>query len=359
MCSVQTNLLSAILAMSSKASSRQSTTEQLKHTRGLQKPNSNKSDLDSTSSHRSGTSASSSDESKSEVEPALKERRKRSIKKPMKSAGKLVTIPWCVLITSFWILDIGRNIIRLWEHSPNRIPSNIMIPTLAILTVGCSIQIVSDSVIARLTSLGFDHALSVEDNTLMQFVKPRELIDIFKHVIHIGTGLGYYLWVVSLLLALFAYFVSCFIKKSSHIPEGIQQLTTTSWLILVPLAVYLWYIVSEYQLVGPFLILLSMVILYQAFEFSLHRVTDINGQLLLQSFGITLVFLLTWKFLVWGDKNLSGQYPGLLGIPQPWTYVRMYIHSNVGDPSVFMSEPDEIMQSSSPVLSVTVSGASQ
>ncbi|XP_070543585.1 ceroid-lipofuscinosis neuronal protein 6-like isoform X3 [Ptychodera flava] len=310
----------------------------------------------------------------------------------MKSAGKLVTIPWCVLITSFWILDIGRNIIRvfipgqilyvdsvvladymhvlytiivpvciykLWEHSPNRIPSNIMIPTLAILTVGCSIQIVSDSVIARLTSLGFDHALSVEDNTLMQFVKPRELIDIFKHVIHIGTGLGYYLWVVSLLLALFAYFVSCFIKKSSHIPEGIQQLTTTSWLILVPLAVYLWYIVSEYQLVGPFLILLSMVILYQAFEFSLHRVTDINGQLLLQSFGITLVFLLTWKFLVWGDKNLSGQYPGLLGIPQPWTYVRMYIHSNVGDPSVFMSEPDEIMQSSSPVLSVTVSGASQ
>ncbi|XP_077988484.1 ceroid-lipofuscinosis neuronal protein 6 homolog [Glandiceps talaboti] len=352
------------------------------------------SEIDSTSGPGSGTSFSSSDESKSEKESVQRERKRKLTKKQVIPAGTFHTYIWVTLILAFWILDIGVHLLKiqfpielssfskatvvdwmyisysfvvpfcfykLWESSPSRISSTVMLPALVVLTIGACMQTVIGTVTRRLQAFGYDSEWSVGENSVMQFVKPTQLVDVFEMLITLGLNSGFHLWWISFLLTLLFYFFGCFIKKTSKLPEGIQQLRQTSWSMLPLFAVYFWYMVSQYQLLTPFLLTLFVMLVYQLFQQSLHRITDENGQFLLQSMGIAVVFLVTWKWLLCRDEALSELYPGIFGIPKPWTYVRMYIHNDIGHlRDVIRNEPMETTaEASSPILSVTIPTSNQ
>lgn len=52
---------------------------------------------------------------------------------------------------------------------------------------------------------------------------------------------------------------------------------------------------------------------------------DINGRFLLYSFALTLLLVLVWVIYLWNDEALRVKYPGLLYIPEPWSYYTLYL----------------------------------
>ena len=55
---------------------------------------------------------------------------------------------------------------------------------------------------------------------------------------------------------------------------------------------------------------------------------DSNGRFLLCSFGITLGLMALWVLYLWSDPVLRNKYPGLLYMPEPWSYYTLHIKNN-------------------------------
>ncbi|XP_002736842.2 ceroid-lipofuscinosis neuronal protein 6 homolog [Saccoglossus kowalevskii] len=346
-------------------------------------------DFDSASSPVSGTSPSSSDESKSEIE-IKKEKKKKSSKRSVLPAGIFHIELWVTLTVVFIVLDIGKHVVRiyfpsdwlpfgkihtadfmqisycitvpfcllkLWEKSPRRSTSTIIYIIVILNTVGSSISMISDCVTERLVSIGYDTNLPLGQNAAMKKIEPQKILTVLRLLSSFEKDIGQPLWQLTLFLIFFFYFMGCFIKRKHRIPEGIQQLSRQSWFVLPFFSLYMWYLIAEYQMLTSFLVLTFFMLFYQLFEQSQHRITDINGQFLLQSMGIAMVFLLSWKWLLWGDSALHEKYPGFTGIPQPLTWWNNMYSKNLV-PS--MDGIDELVEKiSSPILTVTVPGAPQ
>ena len=52
---------------------------------------------------------------------------------------------------------------------------------------------------------------------------------------------------------------------------------------------------------------------------------DINGLFLLGSFTGTMVLVVVWVTYLWNDPDLRKKYPGLLYVPEPWSYYSLHV----------------------------------
>lgn len=54
-------------------------------------------------------------------------------------------------------------------------------------------------------------------------------------------------------------------------------------------------------------------------------VLDNNGRWLLYRGLLTLVLVSVWVGYLWNDEQLRLKYPGILYIPEPWSYLSLYV----------------------------------
>lgn len=57
-------------------------------------------------------------------------------------------------------------------------------------------------------------------------------------------------------------------------------------------------------------------------------VLDSNGRFLLYTFVITLVLVIVWVVYLWNDAVLRKKYPGIIYVPEPWSYYTLHIKSS-------------------------------
>lgn len=52
---------------------------------------------------------------------------------------------------------------------------------------------------------------------------------------------------------------------------------------------------------------------------------DSNGRFLFYNFIITLGLVLVWVAYLWNDEVLRKKYPGIIYVPEPWSFYTLHI----------------------------------
>uniref|UniRef100_A0A673M5I9 Ceroid-lipofuscinosis neuronal protein 6 homolog n=1 Tax=Sinocyclocheilus rhinocerous TaxID=307959 RepID=A0A673M5I9_9TELE len=124
---------------------------------------------------------------------------------------------------------------------------------------------------------------------------------------------------VPFFLILFLYFTGCFTQVKD------EKMPYSGWLLLGPSAVYYWYLITEGQIfvlyVFTFFAMVATVMRQRRMGF----VLDSNGRFLFYNFIITLGLVLVWVAYLWNDKVLRKKYPGIIYVPEPWSFYTLHI----------------------------------
>ncbi|XP_062272467.1 ceroid-lipofuscinosis neuronal protein 6-like [Scomber scombrus] len=263
---------------------------------------------------------------------------------------------WFWLTLQNWILDFGRPIVmiilplewfplnrpsagdyfhmaynvitpflmlKLIERSPQALPRSAVYLCIITFVMGASIHLVGDSINHRLILSGYQLHLSVRENPIIKDLKPTSLIDSFELLYYYDEQLGHLMWYIPFFTILFIYFTGCFTNAKEQ-----KKLPVSGWLLLGPSALYYWYLVTEGQITELFLItflaMVVMVIHQQCKGLSL----DSNGLFLFCSFSVTVLLVALWVVYLWNDQVLREKYPGLIYVPEPWSYYTLHIKEN-------------------------------
>lgn len=54
-------------------------------------------------------------------------------------------------------------------------------------------------------------------------------------------------------------------------------------------------------------------------------VLDSNGLFLFYNFILTLVLVVVWVAYLWNDEVLRKKYPGVIYVPEPWSFYTLYL----------------------------------
>ncbi|XP_022603093.1 ceroid-lipofuscinosis neuronal protein 6 [Seriola dumerili] len=263
---------------------------------------------------------------------------------------------WFCLTLQNWVLDFGRPIVmiilplewfplnkpsagdyfhmaynvitpflmlKLIERSPSALPRSTVYLSIITFVMGASIHLVGDSINHRLILSGYQLHLSVRENPIIKDLKPASLIDSFELLYYYDEQLGHLMWYIPFFIILFIYFTGCFTEVEEQ-----KKMPVSGWLLLGPSALYYWYLVTEGQITELFLLtflaMVAMVIYQQCKGLS----PDSNGLFLFCSFSVTVLLVALWVGYLWNDPVLRNKYPGLIYVPEPWSYYTLHIKND-------------------------------
>lgn len=210
-------------------------------------------------------------------------------------------------------------LLKLIERSPTTLPRSAVYLSIITFVMGASIHLVGDSINHRLILSGYQLHLSVRENPIIKDLKPASLIDSFELLYYYDEHLGHSMWYIPFFLIIFLYFTGCFTQVKD------EKMTTSGWLLLGPSAVYYWYLITEGQIfvlyVFTFFAMVATVMRQRRMGF----VLDSNGRFLFYNFIITLGLVLVWVAYLWNDKVLRKKYPGIIYVPEPWSFYTLHI----------------------------------
>ncbi|CAL8381336.1 unnamed protein product [Arctogadus glacialis] len=260
---------------------------------------------------------------------------------------------WLWLTLENWILDFGRPIImivlplewfplnkpsagdyfhmaynvitpilllKLVERSPKVLSRSAVYLCIITLVMGASIHLVGDSINHRLLLSGYQLHLSVRENPIIKDLKPASLIDSFELLYYYDEQLGHLMWYIPYFLIFFLYFTGCFTQTKEQ-----NVIPLSGWLLLGPSALYYWYLVTEGQIFELFLLTFVAMVAVVMLQQRKGLRPDINGLFLLGSFTGTMVLVVVWVTYLWNDPDLRKKYPGLLYVPEPWSYYSLHV----------------------------------
>lgn len=192
---------------------------------------------------------------------------------------------------------------------------------LITLVMGASIHLVGDSINHRLSLIGYQYHLSLEDNPIMKELKPKELVKSFDLLYFYDEVLGHYMWYLPYFGCLMLYFQSCFKHEATQSvsEKKNNSINTVKFTIIESIlyrllillsASYYWYLVTEGQITPLFLFTIGFML----FSLMIHSNSklDQNGKFLLETFLLTLVFVSIWCYWLWDDKELRKKYTSVL-----------------------------------------------
>ncbi|XP_037547536.1 ceroid-lipofuscinosis neuronal protein 6a [Nematolebias whitei] len=263
---------------------------------------------------------------------------------------------WLCLTVQNWILDFGRPIamiifplewfplnkpsagdyfhmaynvlapflmLKLIERSPRAVSRTAVYLCIITFVMGASIHLVGDSVNHRLILSGYQLHLSVRENPIIKDLKPASLIDSFELLYYYDEHLGHSLWYIPFFIVLFIYFSGCFSDSDEQ-----KKLPVSGWLLLGPSALYYWYLVTEGQITEVFLLTFLAMVAMVMFQHHKGVGVDSNGRFLFYSFSVTVLLVILWVAYLWNDPVLRNKYPGLLYVPEPWSYYTLHIRKS-------------------------------
>ncbi|XP_063045145.1 ceroid-lipofuscinosis neuronal protein 6a [Engraulis encrasicolus] len=211
-------------------------------------------------------------------------------------------------------------LLKLIERSPTALPRSAVYISIITFVMGASIHLVGDSINHRLILSGYQLHLSVRENPIIKDLKPASLIDSFELLYYYDEHLGHLMWYIPFFIILFLYFTGCF----THVKEQ-KKMPLAGWILLGPSALYYWYLVTEGQIfilyVFTFFAMAATVIQQRQRGF----VLDSNGLFLFYNFILTLGLVAVWVAYLWNDQVLRKKYPGVIYVPEPWSFYTLYI----------------------------------
>ncbi|XP_065177861.1 ceroid-lipofuscinosis neuronal protein 6 homolog [Sycon ciliatum] len=259
---------------------------------------------------------------------------------------------WTLMTVQNWILDFGRPIamivfplewfplsmpsvgdyfhmaynvitpfclLQLLDLCPRRVPTTLRYLTVVFMVMGASIHLVGDSVNHRLIYSGYQFHLSVRDNPIMQKLEPQSLVDSFELLYFYDEHLGHLMWYIPFFLALVLFAWGSFVPSSA--PASQRHLPLSGHILLWPSALYYWYLVTEGQIFSAYIVSVLAIILIVLYrQLTSDQVLDCNGRFLLYTFLLTLAMIAGWVGYLWNDTVLRQKYPGLVYIPEPWSW---------------------------------------
>jgi ceroid-lipofuscinosis protein 6 len=108
--------------------------------------------------------------------------------------------------------------------------------------MGASIHLVGDSINHRLTLIGYQFHLSLEDNPIMKELKPQSLVKSFELLYFYDEVLGHYMWYLPYFACLMIYFTSCFFVGEKVATDSTSFIAKIMKKLLVLIsAAYYWY----------------------------------------------------------------------------------------------------------------------
>ncbi|XP_061616686.1 ceroid-lipofuscinosis neuronal protein 6 homolog isoform X1 [Phyllopteryx taeniolatus] len=259
---------------------------------------------------------------------------------------------WFCLTLQNWILDFGRPIVmiilplewfplnkpsagdyfhmaynvitpflmlRLIERSPRVLPPSAVYLCIITFVMGASIHLVGDSINHRLILSGYKLHLSVRENPIMRDLKPASLIDSFELLYYYDEHLGHLMWYIPFFIILFIYFTGCFTEPTE------QKIPVKGQLLLAPSALYYWYLVTEGQITELFLLTFFAMVAVVIYQRHHGLRPDCNGLFLFYSFSVTVLLVALWVVSLWNDPVLRKKYPGLIYVPEPWSYYLLHV----------------------------------
>ena len=152
-------------------------------------------------------------------------------------------------------------------------------------------------------------------------MKPATLVDTFELIYFYDEQLGHEMWYIPLYIAYTLYFSGCFVTPG--MPRG--HLGAGGWALVVLSAGFESYLVTEGQIFPLFLLTLVTMVIVLLWHWHEGEVMDSNGVFLLARGLLTLVTVVGWVWWLWDDPQLRAKYPDLLYVPEPWSYVSLYI----------------------------------
>ncbi|XP_037103165.1 ceroid-lipofuscinosis neuronal protein 6a [Syngnathus acus] len=263
---------------------------------------------------------------------------------------------WFCLTLQNWILDFGRPIVmimlplewfplnkpsagdyfhmaynvitpflmlRLIERSPRALPRSAVYLCIITFVMGASIHLVGDSINHRLVLSGYKLHLSVRENPIMRDLKPASLIDSFELLYFYDEHLGHLMWYIPFFIILFIYFTGCFTEPTEQ-----MKIPVTGRLLLVPSALYYWYLVTEGQITELFLLTFFAMVAMVIHQRHHGLRPDSNGLFLFYSFSVTVLLVALWVGYLWNDPVLRNKYPGFVYVPEPWSYYMLHIQKD-------------------------------
>lgn len=129
------------------------------------------------------------------------------------------------------------------------------------------------------------------------------------------------MWYLPLYFAYTLYFWGCFLPPTT----SQRSLGVSGWSLVLLAAGFESYLVTEGQIFPLFflsLVAMGMMLLWRWWE---GLVMDRNAVFLVGRGVVTLVMVGGWVWWLWGDAQLREKYPGWLYIPEPWSYISLYV----------------------------------
>lgn len=88
------------------------------------------------------------------------------------------------------------------------------------------------------------------------------------------------------------------------------------------------YLVTEGQITELFLLTFLAMVAIVIYQQHKGLSPDNNGLFLFCSFSVTLLLVAVWVVYLWNDPVLREKYPGLIYVPEPWSYYTLHIKKN-------------------------------
>uniref|UniRef100_A0AAV2KZW5 Uncharacterized protein n=1 Tax=Knipowitschia caucasica TaxID=637954 RepID=A0AAV2KZW5_KNICA len=256
---------------------------------------------------------------------------------------------WAVFLLQAWFLDLGRAVVMFLERSPRSFPDFLLHLGITAVAMGTTAHLVTDAVTLRLVAAGYNLHLSIRENKLMKDLTAPEMVDAFELLGYYGDTVGHVTWSLSFFLVLFLYFGGCFCHKKQQ-----QESSRWSWILVLPTALYIWFVVTERQTFVLFLFTCFAMVATVMRQRGRGLVTDSNGSfmilrssfftcsftfssmtqmevstaldLVLHSFFLALLLVVLWSTCWWRDSVLRRKHKGLLFVPQPRTICSLHLH---------------------------------
>uniref|UniRef100_A0A3B3VK97 CLN6 transmembrane ER protein a n=1 Tax=Poecilia latipinna TaxID=48699 RepID=A0A3B3VK97_9TELE len=148
-------------------------------------------------------------------------------------------------------------------------------------------------------------------------------IDSFELLYFYDEHLGHLMWYIPFFIIVLIYFSACFSDS-----EDQEKMPLSGWLLLGPSSLYYWYLATEGQITGLFLLAFLAMFTVRIFQQRKGLAPDSNSSFLFYSFSVTLLLVFLWVAYLWDDPVLRNKYPGLFYVPEPWSYYTLHIRES-------------------------------
>lgn len=88
------------------------------------------------------------------------------------------------------------------------------------------------------------------------------------------------------------------------------------------------YLVTEGQITELFLVTFLAMVAIMLYQQHKGLSPDNNGLFLFSSFSVTILLVAAWVVYLWNDAVLREKYPGLIYVPEPWSFYTLHIKNN-------------------------------